>query len=197
MMIFIDESGDTGFKTGSSVYFILVAVIFDRLESANLSAEIIRSEIIKNYKVNFEFHFSSNQNSTRIRFLELIQNLDFKWTYVIIDKSKISQFNTRNNDYITQKIAFDLCQKIEKYLGNSKIIFDKKDSKNYYTKLAKYLKSEFNSNNTLIKKIAYSDSHKEVLLQIADYCVGIVNQTIKNPNYGDSLMNYINNKKIP
>lgn len=46
-LIFVDESGDTGFKfeKGSSRFFVLVLVIFDRPEDANTYRSIIQVKI--------------------------------------------------------------------------------------------------------------------------------------------------------
>ena len=45
MLIFMDESGDTGFKlkTASSRYFVLTIVIFDNLESAAKANDAIKN----------------------------------------------------------------------------------------------------------------------------------------------------------
>ena len=44
MLIFMDESGDTGFKfsKNSSKYFVLTVIIFDNLESAEKANDTIK-----------------------------------------------------------------------------------------------------------------------------------------------------------
>ncbi len=63
MLIFIDESGDTGRKTDkkSSALFVVSMVRFNDLEEANKCNQAISNLRKKlNLPDNFEFHYSRN-----------------------------------------------------------------------------------------------------------------------------------------
>lgn len=194
MLVFIDESGDPGFKPNSSDYFILAAVVFET-QTSSIEATNIIHELLAGYKRGFEFHFTENQSDTRIKFLDAIKTMNFFWSAICIDKSKILYDSMKVNSRLTSEVSKYLCNNIASDLVDAKIIFDKKDSSAFYGELSKYLKREFNSSNQKIKKIVSKDSRQDVLLQVADYCAGVLNQKFKNPTYGETLMNLYLRKK--
>lgn len=197
--IFIDESGDTGFKldSGSSPYFILSAVVFETsvaiIEASNRIQDLLQEG---RYNTNFEFHFGKNKEQTKIKFLEEVSQMQFYWYSICIDKSKIVSPQMKQNSYLLTKISTYLCNNFQNKAEKSKIIFDKKDSLNFYRQLSKALKWEFNQSGVKIKEIVSKDSHKERLLQVADYIAGISHQRLKNPEYGNLLyQKYIRKKE--
>jgi len=62
MLVFIDESGDSGMKgrPGSSKFFVVTAVIFEENEEADDCAKrIVACREGMNLDSRFEFHFNS------------------------------------------------------------------------------------------------------------------------------------------
>jgi uncharacterized protein YqkB len=77
MLVFIDDSGDAGFKfeKGSSEFFVISAVIFDdslEAEKTAISIKELRRELFKRDDV--EFKFNKSRKTIRIKFLESIKN---------------------------------------------------------------------------------------------------------------------------
>jgi hypothetical protein len=190
MIFFIDESGDTGFKfdKGSSKYFILANVVFETTASIIEAVNLIQDLKEKSgYKENFEFHFTHNRKRTINNFLKAISKMNFYWSAIIIDKQLLHSPRMKENGYLMSKVASYLCNHWKVNAKEVKIIFDQKDSQKFYRSLSKYLKAEFNVTDKIIKDIRSADSKKELLLQVADYCAGVVNQMHKNPEYGSNL----------
>jgi hypothetical protein len=89
MLVFIDESGDSGLKLeqGSSKYFTIALVAFEDREEAIACDQrigLLKREL--GWSGNSEFHF--NKNSIRVRkiFLEAVLPYDFFYYGVVIDK---------------------------------------------------------------------------------------------------------------
>ena len=76
MLVFIDESGDTGRKVelGSSRYFIVSLALFEEHEEA-INCDQRIGLLRKELKIadRFEFHFSDNSHNIRLAFLNAIQ----------------------------------------------------------------------------------------------------------------------------
>ncbi|MBI2008157.1 DUF3800 domain-containing protein, partial [Candidatus Amesbacteria bacterium] len=92
MLVFIDDSGDPGFKVkkGSSPVFVIACVIFDDELEAERSAVTIK-RFRRNLKKSdrFEFKFNKGNRETRIAFLECIRGFNFRVRAIVFDKSKI------------------------------------------------------------------------------------------------------------
>jgi len=90
MLIFVDESGDTGLKIekGSSRYFIIALVLFEENEEAEACDErikLLRRELhLPEY---FEFKFSKLRKEQRIKFFEAVLPYSFFYFGIVIDKT--------------------------------------------------------------------------------------------------------------
>jgi hypothetical protein len=88
-LIFIDDSGDTGFKfnKGSSKFFVLVAIIMDSRETTELiSLAIARVRLLMKLGLDYEFKFNKLNKAQRINFLKKINYLDFNIDAIVVDK---------------------------------------------------------------------------------------------------------------
>ena len=68
MLVFVDESGDSGRKVlnVSSLYFVVAAVTFedhDKANSCDRRIDQLRGEL--NLGLDYEFHFSGNSSKVR------------------------------------------------------------------------------------------------------------------------------------
>jgi len=74
MLVFIDESGDSGLKIseGSSRFFIVALVVFEDREEATACdrrIELLKRELGRKDK---EFHFHRNSHNIRTLFLQAV-----------------------------------------------------------------------------------------------------------------------------
>ncbi|MFZ2970658.1 MAG: DUF3800 domain-containing protein, partial [Minisyncoccia bacterium] len=100
MLVFIDDSGDPGFKLdkGSTSHFIIAMVIFDdELEAEKTAVAIKELKRKINFKEQTEFRFFKTRKDFRIKFLETISGFDFRVRCLIVDKSIIHSDELKNN----------------------------------------------------------------------------------------------------
>jgi hypothetical protein len=88
MLVFIDESGDPGFKPGASPIFVAVMVIFDVAEAAADTQKCIeQSEARKVHKS--EFKFSKCSDDVRDLFFTAVRGCAFKVRAIVVRKEVI------------------------------------------------------------------------------------------------------------
>jgi hypothetical protein len=74
---------------------------------------------------------------------------------------------------------------------------DKSVSKAFHASLRKYLRDELeDSDGAKIKKHKAQESHKNNLLQLADYCVGVFARKLSCKKGCDSYYKFISGKEI-
>ena len=81
MRIYIDETGDTGFKlsSGSSAIFCVTFLVFhDDKEIEKMVNAVKRLEERKNFHSRYEWKFNKSKHDLRIEFLTLINSFDFE-----------------------------------------------------------------------------------------------------------------------
>jgi hypothetical protein len=180
MLVFIDESGDSGMKfgQGSSDFFVLTLVIFKENEQANISDTAI-DRIRKELKLNpqSEFKFNKLRDSGRRHFLTSIASHQFTYFSVVINKAKLTgkgiNFKEPLYKYVCQ-MAFNNCRE---HLQEATIVIDGSGSREFRQQLQNYIKGKVNDKNDVrasIKKVKINDSKKNNLLQLADMVCGAV-----------------------
>lgn len=92
MIVFIDESGDAGFKTnkGSSPNFVIALVIFqDELVAEETALAIKKLRKTLGYKDNYEFKFNKSNRHHREIFLNTVKFFDFSIRAIIFNKTRL------------------------------------------------------------------------------------------------------------
>ena len=202
MLVFLDESGDTGRKIndGSSKYFLICLAIFDDNDEAlrcDQRVQLLRSEL--NLADNFEFHFANNSMRVRKQFLEAISPYNFSYITVIINKDPKKLFGE----------GFDVKESFYKYachmvltnarpfIQNATMIIDKSGGKTFQGQLRRYLRNKLDdSDGDMIKKFKSQDSHKNNLLQLVDYCSGVSARKVQNKKGWKEYYKFISPKEI-
>lgn len=181
MLVFIDESGDTGRKLnkGSSKFFVISMIVFDD----NKIVELCDKEIDKlrkdlNLKLKYEFHFSNNSDKVKLKFLEIINKYQFMYFSVVIDKDpkKLWGPGFKDKESFYKYSCSMVITNAMQYLSDAIVILDRSGNPVFRNRLAKYLNQKINFNKKIIKKIKQQNSKSNNLLQLADYITGIVNR---------------------
>ena len=202
MLAFLDESGDTGRKTdgGSSKYFIVSLVFFldnDEALACDQRISLLRNEL--GLPDNYEFHFSNNSKRVREAFLEAAARYNFTVITVVINKDRDKLygegFNIKSSFY---KYA---CQMVltnaMPYLDQATLILDRSGSATFQGQLKNYLRNKLDDHERLkIKKIKAQDSHKNNLLQLVDYCVGISSRKVQDKKDWQGYYKYVSAKIV-
>jgi len=202
MLIFIDESGDTGRRIleGSSNFFIISLVLFDDNEIAldcDKRIDLLRREL--ELASNYEFHFAHNSRKVREVFLNAIKPYHFTYFSIVIDKDPEKLygpgFDCKESFY---KYACHMVfTNALPYLNNATVILDKSGSPVFRRGLAKYLREKLNSEGKkIIKKLKQQRSSSNNLLQVADYISGVINRKVQDKKNWEDYYQYISSKEI-
>ena len=97
MLIFIDESGDPGFKLnkGSAAVFVAVLVAFRDLKQARAAQSAIEGAATR-LRVWPEFKFSKCRPEVRDAFFETVRPFDFDVRAIVVEKARIYSEHLRS-----------------------------------------------------------------------------------------------------
>ncbi|MDP2684195.1 MAG: DUF3800 domain-containing protein [bacterium] len=182
MLVFIDDSGDPGFKLnkGSTRFFVISAVIFDDNIEAEKAATAIR-ELRRDlsFPKNVEFKFFRSKPEVRIKFLKKVSNFDFRIRSIVMDKTIIhsDKFKSNKNSFYSYTIK-TLLDHSDGSILNAKIKIDGSGDRIFRKSFLSYLRRELNSErNKIIKNCKLVDSKKNELIQMADMVAGTIKRS--------------------
>lgn len=174
--IFLDESGDLGFKPQSSKWFIFTIVLTNDHKKIEKTIKNIRKGLRKKYKLK-ELHAYHADSTTKHRMLKKLSELDdLKVLCIILNKKKvyIDLQNQKNHLYnFTANILLDRLhnKNIIKIDEPISLYIDKKDTNKFIREnFEKYLKDNLvkRRNNGKVE-IRIKASHTEKCLQAVDF----------------------------
>lgn len=179
MLVFIDESGDPGFKIadGSSHHFVIALVIFDdELDAEEVALKIkkLRRDLKKSD--HFEFKFGKCNKELRVAFLNSVRGGNFRIRAMVFAKDAINNPHLRNSRENFYKSAL---KEVLKYNGDTitqaKIRLDGSGNKLFRQNLINYLRKSLNSDEKqVMQNLRFRDSSKDVLIQLSDMVVGSI-----------------------
>lgn len=177
MLVFIDDSGDPGFKLGkgSTKYFVIACVIFsDELEAEKTAVAIKEMRRSLGFPDDMEFKFNKSRKTIREKFLHAINKFDFRIRSLVIDKSIIYSNELRNNKNSFYSYAVKLLLKHSGgSIQNAKIKIDGSGDRIFRRSFLGYLRREVNSaQKKIIRNCKLVNSKGNVLIQMADMVAG-------------------------
>jgi len=178
MYVFVDDSGDAGFKigAGSSKHLVIACCVFETSEDVEIAANTIRDFRRKlNWHPEQEFKFSKTREDIRLQFLTTVLPLNFFVRAIVIDKTNMS------SEKFSQDSAsfyhFAIKEVLSRSLGtirDAKVRVDGKGSREYVKAASKYLKAQANQSDSVIAKVKFVDSKGDQLIQLADMVAGFL-----------------------
>jgi hypothetical protein len=177
MIVFIDESGDPGFKTsrGSSLHFVVALVVFDdELDAEEAALKIKRLRKSLGLSDQFEFKFNKCKKALRLSFLEDIKSCKFKIRAIVFDKeSMYSNYLRNNKDNFYNFALRQVLDHNQNTIIDAKIRLDGLGEKSFRQQLTTYLRQCLNSRTKrVMKNLRFKDSKRDVLIQMADMIAG-------------------------
>lgn len=179
MLVFIDDSGDPGFKLdkGSTSFFVISLVIFDDELEAEKAAVAIK-ELRRSLKFpdDMEFKFHKSRKSVREKFLGIINPFKFRIRSLVIDKSIIrsKELQENKNSFYGYAIKTVLKHSNDTIL-NAKIKIDGSGDRVFRKSFLTYLRRQLNSKQKkIMKNCKLVDSKGNVLIQMADMIAGSI-----------------------
>lgn len=204
MLVFIDESGDTGLKLdqGSSRYFGVSLVAFDDEDDAKACdqrIQLLKRELKRT--VSSEFHFKRNSDRVRTAFLKAVSPYNFFYYGIVIDKDPAKlwdeAFSTKESFY--QYVCGLVFENAKDKLRDATVIIDRSSSQEFQRKLAAYLRNKLEKDPTIriLKHVRTQRSETNNLLQLADYVATIVCRSVQNTrNHDDQFRRIIAHREI-
>jgi hypothetical protein len=178
MLVFIDESGDPGFKLnkGSSAFFTIAAVIFETSEQAlhcQQSLESLKTEM--GLPERFEFHFHRDPHARRLRFLERAASERFTVVSFTLDKARAASRPPSSSDLLgwVCELALD---GFSQTLDGARIVLDGSGDRRLRRSLTSNLRRRMSLSPGRIEAVKTGRSESDVLIQLADYAAGVVNR---------------------
>ncbi len=167
-LVFIDESGDPGFKEKSSVSFSFALVVFENAEQAEEVEKAINHAAVLSRHLS-EFKYSKTCNRVKDIFFHEISKCSFRAKVLYVNKMKITSEELRNN--ANKFYNFFLKQVItHAKLSEASLKLDgKKDT--VKKELVSYIRTQAQKE---VAKIRYEDKKNTRLIQLADMIVGLV-----------------------
>lgn len=182
MLVFIDDSGDAGFKLdkGSSKYFVIVLVIFDdELEAEKTAVAIkeLRREL--GFPEDMEFKFFKSKNSVREKFLQTVARFQFRVRYLVVDKQKIHSEELRNNKNSFYSYIIKMVLKhSDGSIVDAKVKIDGSGDRIFRRNFLTYLRKELNTEEKrIMSHCRLVDSQSNVLIQMADMIAGTIRRS--------------------
>lgn len=204
MLGFFDESGDPGLKidAGSSRFFVVALVTFDADDEAlqcDRRIDALRGELPQ--PAGYEFHFAKNPWKIREDFLRAVQPFDFRYHLFILDKELALRQGQSlpNPEALYQDTVRLLLENAKPYLSEIALLIDKGGYRENRGKLFRRWRNNagFAGGQPVIKGIKQQDSHRNNLLQLADYVASISNQAISRKREAKQLQErYLERKEV-
>lgn len=177
MLAVIDESGDPGFSIGSSPYFVVVMILFDRFADAQCVAHIIQNTK-RQMSVRRELKFNGSSNRVRTQFMDAMRNQPFRFRAVAIHKHAIRDSSLRK---YPKQFAFHAFHRLmsegQSPFNQSAVLkIDRYGDRSVRDTLATYLRQHLPRGT--IKSIKFVDTRHDVLIQLADMIAGAVAKSL-------------------
>lgn len=180
MLVFIDESGDSGFKLdrGSTPVFAVALAAFASAEEAQRTDAIIRKALV-DLRVKPEFKFSKAHNHVRDRFFEAVHNCNFRVRALVVQKELIHSGRLRTSKeefyqfFVKTMLKFD-----NGLLQDARVVIDGSGERTFRQDLKAHLARH--TTRGAIRDIRLKASHGDPLVQLADMCVGAVARSYRD-----------------
>src|SRR3989338_10534715 len=183
MLVFIDESGDTGLEVGrgATKLFGVFMVVFEEHDEALARDQrigLLRKEL--NVPDDYEFHFHRNSDRVREAFLRAVLPYQFFYYGVIINKVKLFGEGFKNKESFYKYASNLLFQNAKEKLIRAIVVVDESGREKFKYQLAQYLRRNMNEADGLrrIHKVKAQDSKRNNLLQLADMVAGSVARSL-------------------
>lgn len=174
MHIFIDESGDSGFKTaaGSSAVFVAALVAFNDGDRARAADDAIKAYAAA---TNFKGEFKFNKTRAEIKdgFFGTVAHCDFRVRAIVVEKELIYSELLRTKKesfysfFLKSMLKFD-----NGLLRDARVKIDGSGDRAFKQELEVYLKRH--CQERAIREIKFVNSKCDRLIQLADMCVGAI-----------------------
>ena len=177
MHVFVDDSGDGGFKLdrGSSKFLVMAAVVFpDPREIEHLARCLATCRAACSHQR--EFKFTKTSKKVRASFFSHVQPVGFHVRAIVIDKGNIHSPKLRSDPSLFKSWAIrQLLSKTYRQVRDAKVVVDGQDTRAFGISDAAYLMDMVNRETPrTIREVKFDDSKRNIGIQLADMCAGVI-----------------------
>lgn len=179
MIVFIDESGDPGFRVskGSSKHFVIVLIVFyEEIDAEETALQIKKLKKSLGKKESFEFKFNKCNKEYREKFLKTVQKCNFHIRAIVFNKELVYSNHLKQNKERFYNFALRMVlEHSASTIQKAKIRLDGSGEREFRKQLTTYLRRFLNnSEKKIVENIRFRDSQTDVLIQLADMIAGSI-----------------------
>jgi hypothetical protein len=203
MLVFLDDSGDPGFKVkkGSSPCFVIALAIFDdHLEAEACAVEIKKLRRELRLSDHFEFKFSKCCDRFRQAFLSRVAPFKFRVRAIVMRKDAIYSPELRESkeSFYNYAIRMVLQHSFGK-IKRARLKMDGHEDRAFRRELHSYLRKQLQTNKDgepILEDVRIVDSKSNVLIQLADMVAGTLRRHAQQDKEDAVLYRRIIEKRI-
>jgi hypothetical protein len=177
-LAFIDESGNTDLDTlkqGVSKYFIVCAVIIDedKVDALKIEVEAIRKKYFQTGEIKSSSVRDRDDHARRIKILENIQQLNFKFYAIAVEKQALS----RDGGFPYKKSFLKfinglLYKQLFENFPSITVFADEHGGQDFKLSFQRYIEHNHKPDLFWDSELKLVSSHDNILVQLADFIVG-------------------------
>lgn len=166
-LVFLDESGDPGFKfgAGSSIFFVVTLVLVpDGATAAALDHTIANLRLRLRTPKDYEFHFTDTCPAWREAFMKEINGFAFRYHSIVINKPALTGEGFLVKESFYKFACRIVLQNAARELNNATVVLDGCGSREFQRQLRSYLRRAINDPqppSVPIKKLKIQDSRRQ------------------------------------
>jgi hypothetical protein len=202
MIIFIDESGDAGFKVikGSSESFVIALVIFDDELDAETTSNIINDFKDKHGRsLRYEMKFNKLKKSERLAFLNIIKDCKFRIRTIVVQKESVEKSNLKTDPKFYYKFFLrQLLEHNSNTIEDAKLRLDGFGERKFKKAMNVYLRQNLNkkTKERVIRDIQFVNSKNNSLIQLADMVAGSIHKYYQKNKNDSKIYKQVIKEKI-
>ena len=184
-LVFVDDSGDPGFKGAASSHFVVACAIFmDDLVAEEVALTMRKYRRAIGWSDEREFKFAKMKKDYIKELLRRVSKFDFQISAVVVDKSKIEASSSKN---FYNRVIGELL--VRTPLKNASVRIDGHGGTNHIKVATAYFRKTANVKERKIIDVRYVDSRENILIQLADLIAGSIFRStqIKKSDHADYL----------
>jgi hypothetical protein len=192
MFVYLDESGDAGFKfkQGSSRYFVITLLLVRDPIPFHDAIDRLRESL--GFAPHNEFKWVNSSPKVRWAFLRMLRKQDFTARVLVIDKTRMTSPHMRKRETFYNFLVHLILKHDSGSIRDAIVILDESvKSKKSQQHLTTYLRQQLNTNteDRKIREVRYHKSHADNLIQATDMITGAISTYYRRGN--DEYLRYI------
>lgn len=196
MLVFLDESGDPGFKfdKGSSTHFVIALAIFDDPEQAENTANAIKGLKTRlGFHSKYEFKFNKCSTAIRTQFLQAIRDHSFRVRAMVVDKRSLRDDELiSSKEYFYRYFVSELMMESQAKITGAKLRIDGSGGREFKQAFQTYLRRKLQEGQ--IDKFKFVDSKGDHLIQLADMLSGTIYRSFIPDKQDSSYLSIIRSR---